>query len=437
MGAFDKLGTKIKNAWDAFNGSEKIVYRDLGYGSARNSAVHKPSPNSEKALVNAIYNRIAIDVSQLTFKHVRVDALGRYSEDVDSSLNECLTVEANIDQTSRAFIQDLVLTMFDEGYAGAFPTAWKSKDRNSESFDVKNLRSVKIVAWYPRHVRIDGYNECTGKHSQTTVPKSHIAIIQNPLYAVINEPNATLKRLIRKLSLLDAIDNQSSSGKLNMIIQLPYTLKTDAQKAQADKRRADIERQLVDSKYGIAYADGTEKIIQLNRPLENGLMDQIKYLQDILYSQLGLTASVMNGTASESEMLNYQTRTIEPLAAAIVDEMKRKFLTKTARSQGQSIMFFKQPFKLVTASGLVQLADVLTRNAIMSSNEVRQQIGLPPSDDPYADELVNKNLSQPANQQYAPESDEYTAEELQEPAPEPASLTVDDYVNLGKEFIGF
>lgn len=326
-----------------------------------------------------------------------MDDNGRFLEEINSGLNSCLTLEANVDQTSRAFIQDVVMSMFDEGSVAIVPVD-TDRDPKIGSFDIYSLRTAKILEWYPRHVKVRVYNDRTGEQEDLVLAKSEIAIIENPLYAVINEPNSTMQRLIRKLALLDRVDEESSSGKLDLIIQLPYVIKTQARRDQAERRRKEIEDQLQGSRYGIAYTDGTEKIVQLNRSLDNNLTKQIEYLTDLLYSQLGITQEILNGSANEATMLNYYDRTVEPIAAAIADELRRKFLTKTARTQKQSIVFFRDPFKLVPVSQLAEIADKFTRNEIMTSNEIRQIIGMKPSNDPSADELRNKNLSQPADE---------------------------------------
>lgn len=326
-----------------------------------------------------------------------MDDNGRFLEEINSGLNSCLTLEANVDQTSRAFIQDVVMSMFDEGSVAIVPVD-TDRDPKIGSFDIYSLRTAKILEWYPRHVKVRVYNDRTGEQEDLVLAKSEVAIIENPLYAVINEPNSTMQRLIRKLALLDRVDEESSSGKLDLIIQLPYVIKTQARRDQAERRRKEIEDQLQGSRYGIAYTDGTEKIVQLNRSLDNNLTKQIEYLTDLLYSQLGITQEILNGSANEATMLNYYDRTVEPIAAAISDELRRKFLTKTARTQKQSIVFFRDPFKLVPVSQLAEIADKFTRNEIMTSNEIRQIIGMKPSNDPSADELRNKNLSQPADE---------------------------------------
>jgi len=391
-----RMRDRLQHAWNAF------VYNDNTYTNPQNLggfSTFKPdrvhfSRGVEKSIVTSVYNRLALDVASLAIKHVRLDENGRYMEEVNSGLQNCLTVEANIDQTGRAFLQDVVMSMLDEGCVAIVPVDTTVNPAVSGSYEINTMRTGKILEWYPAHVRIRVYNDKKGIHEEITLPKSSVAIIENPLYAVINEPNSTMQRLIRKLNLLDVVDEQTSSGKLDLIIQLPYVIKSEARRRQAEERRKDIEMQLSGSKYGIAYTDGTERITQLNRPAENNLMKQVEYLTSMLYSQLGLTQSIMDGSADEKTMLNYYNRTIEPIIAAIVDEMKRKFLTKTARSQRQTVMYFRDPFKLVPVNEIAEIADKFTRNEIMTSNEIRQVVGMRPSDDPSADELRNKNLNQ-------------------------------------------
>lgn len=394
------LGSRIKHAWNAFlnkDPTSDLVNRQNEFSSG---SYYRPdrvrlSRGNERSIVTSVFNRIALDVAAINVKHCRLDDNDRFKEVVNSSLNDCLTLEANMDQTSRAFYQDIVMSMFGEGCVALVPIETSTNPNKTGSFDIYSMRTGKIVEWYPTRVKVNVYNERKGKREDIVINKSAVAIIENPLYAVMNEPNSTLQRLMRKLALLDSVDEQTSSGKLDLIIQLPYIIKSEARKKQANERRQDIEKQLAGSKYGIAYTDGTEKITQLNRPVENNLMKQIEYLTSMLYSQLGITQSVLDGTADEKTMLNYYTRTIEPIISAIVDEMKRKFLTKTARTQHQTILFFRDPFKLVPVSDLAEIADKFTRNEIMSSNEMRQVIGMKPSDDPKADQLVNSNISQP------------------------------------------
>lgn len=414
------IGDRLQHAWNAFfyNDNTYVNPQNLGgFSTFRPDRVHF-SRGVEKSIVTSVYNRIALDATSIAIKHVRLDDNGRFLEEMDSGLQNCLNVEANIDQTGRAFLQDVVMSMLDEGCVAIVPVDTTIDPAKSGSYEINTLRTGKILEWYPAHVRVRVYNDQKGIHEEVTLPKSMVGVIENPLYAVINEPNSTMQRLIRKLSLLDVVDEQTSSGKLDLIIQLPYVIKTDARKKQADERRKDIEMQLAGSKYGIAYTDGTEKITQLNRPAENNLMKQVEYLTDMLYSQLGLTQSIMDGSANDKTMLNYYNRTIEPILAAIVDEIKRKFLTKTARTQGQTIMYFRDPFKLVPVSDIAEIADKFTRNEIMTSNEIRQIVGMKPADDPSADELRNKNLNQSSEDIEAKQEsgipDEIQNEKLQE-----------------------
>ena len=387
------LSDRLFHAWNAFlNKDPTMTYQSLGAGYSYRPDRPRLTQGNERSIVTAIFNRIALDVSSLTIQHVRLDVEGRFLEVIDSGLNNCLTVEANIDQTGRAFIQDIVLSMFDEGCIAIVPIDTTFNPKITGSYDIDSMRVGQILEWYPRHVRVRVYNDKKGYKEDLILPKSVVTIIENPLYAVVNERNSTVQRLIRKLNLLDVIDEQSGSGKLDLIIQLPYTIKTEARRQQADTRRKDIEDQLK-GPYGIAYTDGSERITQLNRPVENNLMKQIEYLTSMVYAQLGMTTSILDGTADEKTMLNYYNRTIDPIVSAIVDGMIRTFLTKTARSQRQSIMYFRDPFKLVPVSQLAEIADKLTRNEIASSNEIRQKMGWKPSKDPAADELRNKNLN--------------------------------------------
>lgn len=390
------FSSRLKHAWNAFTGNVQMNYRDLGMSYSYRADRPRLTRGNERSIVTSVYNRIALDVAALNFQHIRLDENGRFLSVIEDGLNNCLTLEANIDQTARSFIQDVVISMFDEGSVAIVPVDTTTDPNVSGSYDIQTMRVGQILDWYPQYIRVRLYNEQTGKKEDIVVPKSATAIIENPLYAVINEPNSTMQRLIRKLNLLDVIDEQSGSGKLDLIIQLPYVIKTEARRQQAENRRKDIENQLSGTKYGIAYTDGTERITQLNRSVNNNLMSQIEYLTSMLYSQLGITQSILDGTADEKTMLNYNNRTIEPIASAIVGEMKRKFLTKTARSQLQSISFFRDPFKLVPVNEIAEIADKFTRNEIMTSNEIRQVIGMKPSDDPRADELRNKNLSAPS-----------------------------------------
>lgn len=409
------FGSRLKHAWNAFfNRDPTGSYKDVGIGySFRPDRMHF-SRGNERSIVTSVYNRIALDASSVDMFHVRLDDNNRFLSMIDSGLNNCLTVEANVDQSGRAFLQDVVMSMMDEGCVAIVPTDTDHDpgDGIAGSFDVNTMRTGQILEWYPRHVRVRVYNERIGRKEDILIAKQAVAIIENPLYAVINEPNSTMQRLIRKLNLLDNIDEQSSSGKLDLIIQLPYVIKTEARRLQAENRRKDIEDQLRGSKYGIAYTDGTERITQLNRPVENNLMSQIEYLTSMLYGQLGITQGVLDGTADEKTMLNYYNRTIEPILSAIADEMRRKFLTKTARSQRQSIEYFRNPFKLVPVSEIAEIADKMTRNEVMTSNEIRQEIGMKPSKDPKADELRNKNLSEAAGDKK--ESRDVTPEEMDE-----------------------
>lgn len=387
------FGSRLKHAWNAFTKGSTQPAQNYGSSYGYRPDRMRLSRGNERSIVTSVYNRIALDVSSISIQHVRLDENNRFLSVIDSGLNGCLTVEANIDQTGRAFMQDVVMSMLDEGCVAIVPVDTTFNPELTGSYDIQTMRTGKILEWYPEHVRVRVYNEKTGRKQDVMMPKSAVGIIENPLYAVMNEPNSTMQRLVRKLNLLDAVDEQSSSGKLDLIIQLPYVIKTEARRQQAEQRRKDIETQLSGSKYGIAYADGTERITQLNRSVENNLMKQIEYLTSMLYSQLGITQSILDGTADDKTMLNYYNRTNEPILSAIVDEMKRKFLTKTARSQLQSILFFRDPFKLVPVNDLAEIADKFTRNEIVSSNEIRQVIGMKPSKDPKADELRNKNLS--------------------------------------------
>lgn len=411
------LGSRLQHAWNAFFNKDPTldISRDIDSGAGYASRPDRVrfTRGNEKSIVTAVFNRIALDTAAMSIEHVRLDENDRYIYSMQSKLNNCLTLEANIDQTGRALIQDVVMSMLDEGCVAIVPTDTTYDPTKTDSYDIASLRVGKIITWYPSMVKVRVYNERTGKKEDIVLPKKVVAIIENPLYAVVNEPNSTLKRLIYKMNLLDVLDERNSSGKLDLIIQLPYIIKTEARKQQAENRRKDIEDQLVGSKYGIAYTDGTERITQLNRPVENNLSSQVNDLTSMLYSQLGITDTILNGTADEKTMMNYYSRTIEPILSAITLEMRRKFLTKTARSQRQSIVFFKDPFKLVPVTEIATIADTFTRNEIMTSNEVRQIIGMKPSDDPTADELRNKNLSVPADQQQPTEevSEESALEE--------------------------
>lgn len=371
------------------------------------------SRGNERTIITSVFNKIALDVASIDIRHVRLDKDDRFVDLINSGLDNCLTVEANIDQSGRAFKQDVVMSMFDEGCVAMVPVDTSTDPTVTDSYEIETMRTGKVLEWSPTRVKVQLYNERIGKKEDIWLPKRMVGIVENPLYAVINEPSSTMQRLIRKLNLLDAIDEQSGSGKLDLIIQLPYIIKTEARRQQADQRRKDIETQLSGSKYGIAYTDGTERITQLNRPVENNLMKQIEYLTSMLYSQLGITQSILDGTADEKTMLNYHNRTIEPILSALVDEMKRKFLSKTARSQHQSIVFYRDPFKLVPVLELAEIADKFTRNEIMSTNEFRQTIGMKPSDDPRADELRNKNLSEPASNKVEPVKNESSSDAIE------------------------
>lgn len=387
------ISSRVKNAWNAFLNKTPTTYSYYSNGSYTRPDRIRLSRGNERSIVTSIFNRIALDVASIDIYHCRLDENDRYKEPINSGLNNCLTLESNIDQTSRAFIQDAVMSMFDEGCVALVPIDTTSNPNNTNSYDILSIRTGKIITWFPNHVTVSVYNDRTGLKEELTLPKDKIAIIENPLYSIMNEPNSTLQRLIRKLLLLDSIDEQSGSGKLDLIIQLPYIVKSEARKQQAEQRRKDIENQLAGTKYGIAYTDGTEKITQLNRPVENNLMKQIEYLTSMLYSQLGITQSILDGTADEKTMINYYSRTIEPIVSAIVDEMIRKFLTKTARSQKQTILFFRDPFKLVPVNEIAKISDTFTRNEILTSNEIRQVIGRRPSTDPKADMLRNSNIN--------------------------------------------
>ena len=388
------LSTRLAHAWNAFTSRDPTQYIITGPGYSSRPDRPRLSRGNEKSIATSIFNRIALDVSSVSIKHCRLDKNGRYVEDIDSGLNNCLNLEANKDQTGRAFIQDAVLSMLDEGCVALVPVETSIDPKNSNSYQIDSMRTGKITEWYPDMVRVRLYNDRTGEKEEILLPKNQVGIIENPLYAVVNEYNSTMQRLIRKLSLLDVTDEQTASGKLDLIIQLPYVIKTETRREQAERRRKDIIDQLAGSQYGIAYTDGTEKITQLNRSLENNLLKQVEYLTNMVYSQLGITQSVLDGTADEKTMLNYMNRTVEPIISAIVDELKRKFLTKTARSQLQSIVYFRDPFRLVPVNDIAEIADKFTRNEIMTSNEIRQIVGMQPSKDPKADKLVNSNISQ-------------------------------------------
>lgn len=390
------VGSRLKHAWNAFLNRDPTT-NYYNYGEA--SYYYRPdrprfSRGNERSIVTSIYNRIAVDVSDLTFQHCRLDENGRFTEVIDSHMNKCFNLQANIDQSGRAFIQDVVMSLLDEGCVAIVPTETTLNPKMTESYDIGSMRTAKILEWYPKKVRLQLYNEWKGKKEEIVLPKSMVAIIENPLYAVINEPNSTVQRLIRKLNILDAIDEQSGAGKLDLIIQLPYVIKSEGRRKQAEDRRKDIEMQLAGSKYGIAYTDGTERITQLNRPVDNNLMKQIEYLTNLAYSQIGITQSVMDGTADEKTKLNYFNSTIKPIAEAIVDAMKRTFLSKTARTKGQSIEYFRDIFGSVPVNEMAEAADKFIRNEILTKNEFRQFMGLKPSDDPMADQLSNPNINQ-------------------------------------------
>lgn len=406
------LKNRLQHAWNAF------ANKDPTYSSGYGGYLYRPdrprfSRGNERSIVTAVLNKISMDCAAINVEHVRLDDNNRFVEVLNTGLNKCLTLEANLDQTGRAFIQDAVMSLMDEGCIVIVPVETTLNPNISGGFDITNMRVGKVLEWYPDRVGIRVYNEKTGQKQDIIMPKNAVSIVENPLYAVMNEPNSTMQRLIRKLNILDAIDEQSGSGKLDLIIQLPYLVRSQQRKQQAEERRKAIEDQLSNSKYGVAYTDGTEHVTQLNRSVENNLMSQIEYLTSMLYSQLGITQSVMDGTADDKTMLNYYNRTIEPILSAIVDEMKRKFLTKTARSQKQSIVFFRDPFRLVPVADLAEIADKMTRNEIMSSNEIRQIVGMKPSDDPKADELRNKNLSEPTSKETNNDNYNYEQEEFQ------------------------
>lgn len=389
------IGSRLKHAWNAFMNRDPTKY-NYNIGTSYGYRPDRPrfSRGNERSIVTAIFNRIALDVASIDIRHCILDENGRFKSIKESGLNECLSLEANIDQTGRAFIQDVVMSMLDEGCVAIVPVDTTFDPKDTTGFDILSMRTGKILEWYPAHVKVRVYNDRTGEKEDIVLPKRSVGIIENPLYAVINEPNSTMQRLIRKINLLDIVDEQSGSGKLDLIIQLPYLVKTPAKREYAESRRKDIEMQLSGSKYGIAYTDGSEKVTQLNRPVENNLLKQVEYLTNMVYSQLSFTQSILEGTADEQTMLNYTNRCIEPIISAIVDELKRKFLTKTARTRSQTIMFFRDPFKLVPVNNIAEITDKFTRNEVMTANEIRQVIGMKPSSDPKADQLVNSNISQ-------------------------------------------
>lgn len=406
------LSSRLKSAWNAFMTRDPTVdFRDYGPSYSYRPDRPRFTRGNERSIVTSIYNRIALDVSNCVIQHCRLDDNGRFLETINSGFNECLNLKANIDQTGRAFIQDIVMSMFDEGCVAIVPIDTTKNPKVTDSYDILTMRTGKILEWYPAHVKVRVYNDRTGQREDIILPKNDVAIVENPFFAVMNEPNSTGQRLMRKLALLDVTDEQTASGKLDLIIQLPYQIKTDTRRKHVENRRKDIENQLAGSKYGIAYTDGTERITQLNRPVENNLLKQIEFLTDQFFAQLGVTKTVMDGTADEKTMLNYTNRTVEPVISAIVNSMKANFLTRTARSQNQTIMFFRDPFKLVPIDNIAEIADKFTRNEIMTSNEIRQLVGMKPSDDPKADELRNSNISQPEEEiQKEPELDDNNKE---------------------------
>ena len=409
------FGSRLKHAWNAFMNRDPTSYYTNAGG---NYYVHRPdrirlTRGNERSIVTSIYNRIGLDVASIDINHCRLDNDDRFVEIIESGLNSCLNIEANVDQTGRALKQDIVMSMLDEGVVAIVPIDTTMNPSVTGSYDILSMRTGKILEWYPAHVKVKIYNEKKGYYEELILPKNTVGIVENPFYSIMNEPNSTLQRLIRKLNLLDVIDDQSGSGKLDLIIQLPYSIRSQARRQQADERRDQIESQLTNSKYGIAYADATERITQLNRSVDNNLMSQIEYLTSMLYSQLGITQSILDGTADEQTQLNYLTHTVEPILSVIVDEMKRKFLTKTARSQKQTISYFRDPFKLVPVNNIAEIADKFTRNEILTSNEIRQKIGMKPSDDPKADQLVNSNISQSKDSVESIEKTNKEGEEIQ------------------------
>ncbi len=411
-----KLTERLQHAWNAFNNKDPTpsTNYNISYGGSYiNQSRARMSLRNERSIVNSIYNRISTDVAAVDIRHVRLDENGRYLETINDGLNNCLSVEANIDQTGRAFIQDAVMSMFDEGVVALVPVDTTVDPKSSNAYDILSMRTGKIKEWMPKYVRVEIYNENTGRRQEIVLPKKMVSIVENPFYSIMNEPNSTLQRLIRKLNILDAIDEQSGAGKLDLIIQLPYVIKTEARKQQAEMRRKDIEVQLANSKYGIAYTDATERVTQLNRSIDNNLMKQVEYLTETLMSQLGITNEILNGTANETTMLNYNNRIVAVILTALVEAMQRVFLTKTARTQGQSIKYFQDPFKLVPISQIADIADKFTRNEILSSNEIRAIVGFKPSKDPAADELRNKNLNQSPSDEKANVGDDSLKENNQ------------------------
>ena len=421
------IGEGLKHAWNAFRGRDHPAFMDYGSSSSfRPDRERRSAIGADRSIVTAIYNRIAIDVAAVSIRHVMLDDNDRYYADRDSDLNRCLTEEANIDQTGRQFIQDVVMSMLDEGWVASVPIDTTFNPSNTNSYDIQSIRVGKIKEWFPRHIRVEVYNEKVGRKEEIIVPKKTTAIHENPLYSVMNAPNSTMQRLVRKLAMLDKIDEISSSGKLDMIIQLPGSIKSPARLEAAEKRRKQIEEQLTDNKYGIAYIDGTEKITQLNRSIENNLLDQIQYLTDSLYSQLGITPEVFNGTANEEVMLNYYNRTIEPILSAITDEYNRKFLTRAAKTRGQRIVYIRDPFRLVTLNTIANIADIFTRNEILSSNEIRAMIGFKPSDDPRAEQLLNKDINPYPMDEMAMENQNG----MEEPVPDEEPLDPDNLADI-------
>lgn len=401
----ESFRSRFKHAWNAFFNrapTEEFDYRNLGNVYFTRPDRPRLSRGNERSIITSVINRIAIDCAAIDIIHCRLDENDRYLETINSGLNYCLTDRANIDETGRAFVQDIVVSLLDEGCIAILPVETIGDPNKTSSYEINTMRVGKVIDWYPRHVRVEAYDDRTGEHKKVLVAKENVAIVESPLYAVMNEPNSTMQRLIRKLNLLDAIDEQSGSGKLDLIIQLPYVIKSEARRKQAEQRRKDIEQQLEGTKYGIAYTDGTERVTQLNRPVENNLLKQVEYLTNMLFSQLGITQAILDGTAKEEEKLNYYNSTIEPILSAVVDAMRTTFLTKTARAQRQSIEYFRDPFRLVPVSQIAEIADKMTRNEIMTSNEIRQVVGMKPSSDPKADKLRNKNLSEPADNKESP-----------------------------------
>lgn len=422
-----KLGSRIKSAWNAFTNNRDptlSVGSVVSYGSRPDRP--RLSRGNERSIVNAIFNRIALDVASVDIRHVRLDTSKRYLDEVDSGLNSCLSFEANLDQTARAFIQDVVVSMFDEGCVAIVPIDTDDWNKDGQPKDIYSLRTAKILEWFPRHVRLRVYNDRTGKREDIVLPKESVAIIENPLYSVINEPNSTMQRLIRKLNLLDSVEEQASSGKLDLIIQVPYVIKSDARRVQAEARRREIETQLAGSKYGIAYADGTEKIIQLNRSVENNLLKTVEYLTNLLFGQIGFDQSILSNTADEKTMLNYNNRIIEPILSAITVAMRNRFLTTERLNDRETIMYYRDPFRLVPVASIAEIADKFTRNEIVSSNEIRQIIGMKPSDDPKADELRNKNLSEPSGNQNGDDGSNFDRKAIEKRVLEKVSKEVDN-----------